>query len=88
MTAENWLQETLIYLPNWKWVALTLSIVCGLFILSLGRHLLTHLKTVLQNRTKHEVFKFFLKEEIHLPLAWVICAIFWNISLHAISLPN
>jgi len=85
----DWLQETFIFLPNWKWIALVVATVAGFLILSLARHLIYHLKQKITSQKKFpNLILHFFRKDIQAASSWLVVCFFWYMSFQALSLPE
>jgi MscS family membrane protein len=84
-----WLTDTLILFPNWKWLALLLSIVGGFLFLGLCRQLFLRLKNKFSNDSRlPKFFRILLKLDVQKPLSWVMTAGFWHFCIETMQLPE
>ena len=84
---NNFLQDTLFFIPNWKWIALLLTFFSGYLIRSLAAQFLARAnKKLIHIEKTRGVLKHFLDQPIETPLSWIITLVFWSFSIEAIEL--
>lgn len=82
-----WMNDILLWVPNWKWLVLFIVIAVGILIRSLLKQFFNYLKKSPQVRAKaHGFLLYMLDTDLHGPLAWVVTSFFWLISLDSLAL--
>lgn len=86
-TLTFWLQSELFLMPNWKWIGLAVAISAGLLIQSLLFRFILNFKNSEKVRAKaHDFFLYFIEQDIHRPLSWIVSSMFWIESLEGLQL--
>lgn len=81
-----WMNEVILWIPNWKWLGLAIAIAAGVLIRSLLKQFFNYLKKSPQIRSKaHGFLLYLLDTDLHGPLAWVATSFFWLISLDSLA---
>ena len=82
-----WMNDVILWIPNWKWIGLGIAIAAGLLIRSLLKQFFNYLKKSPQIRAKaHGFLLYLLDTDLHGPLAWVTTCLFWLASLDSLAL--
>ncbi|GIL17014.1 MAG: mechanosensitive ion channel protein MscL [Oligoflexia bacterium] len=85
--ATQWLYDTILFMPNWKWIGLTTALIAGHLILGLARHFIEGAKSnFISKQNPSGIVRHLLEENIHSPLAWLILIGFWNFALETLNL--
>jgi MscS family membrane protein len=86
---NEWLQQNLLLMPNWKWAGLALAAVTGYFMLPIGSQVILFLKQRKKIGTSgHLILQHWMGLPVHKPLSWVLTTVFWLIALNALALPQ
>lgn len=84
---SQWLNDVLLWIPNWKWVALAIALCAGLLIQSLLVRVLLRLKKSERIRKHvHGFVRHSLDTPIHKPLAWIVTSLLWLSFLDGLDL--
>jgi MscS family membrane protein len=84
---NQWLSDTLLWIPTWKWMALGIILCAGLLIASLLVQILGRLKKSESIRKHlHGFIRHSLDTPIHKPLSWIVVCFLWLPSLDALDL--
>lgn len=84
---NQWANDVLFLIPNWKWIGILIALVAGLLLNSLLRKLFQHLKTTNWARGRATGFLlYFLETDLQTPIAWILTSLFWTASLDSLSL--
>jgi len=84
---SQWLNDTLLWIPNWKWVALGIALCAGLLIQSLLVQIFVRLKKSERIRAHVRGFiRYSLDTPIHKPLAWIVTSLLWLSFLDGLEL--
>ena len=82
------LEEVWFILPNWKWLGIFAAFILGFFLLLGSRAVFLKLKKKMQGRVSQEsFFFFFLKQNLHRPLSWIVMTGFWLAAWQSLDLP-
>jgi MscS family membrane protein len=81
-------KEVFFIMPNWKWVFLASSLVCGLFLRPVFEAAFARAKTLEKIRSLHPMIRYFMDQSIQTALAWVAVTILWQWSIEGIDLPT
>jgi MscS family membrane protein len=86
---SQWTFDTILFMPNWKWIALAVSIVAGFILRSVARRLIFVGKNKLaQNPRLPRYVKYFIDLENQNAFAWVLTVAFWHFCLDAMDIPE
>ncbi len=86
-TITFWLQSELFLMPNWKWIGIVVAISAGLLIQSLLFRFILKFKSSEQIRNKaHDFLLYFIEQDIHRPLSWIVTSMFWMESFEGLQL--
>lgn len=86
-TITFWLQSELFLMPNWKWIGIVVAISAGLLIQSLLFRFILKFKSSEQIRNKaHDFLLYFIEQDIHRPLSWIVTSMFWMESFDGLQL--
>lgn len=86
-TITFWLQSELFLMPNWKWIGIVVAISAGLLIQSLLFRFILKFKSSDQVRNKaHDFLLYFIEQDIHRPLSWIVTSMFWMESFEGLQL--
>lgn len=89
MEFDQWMNANLFLIPNWKWGALLIALIAGLLLKSILTKVFRLLKNANWARVRATGFLLhFLETDLQKPLAWIITAAFWWVSLDALDLPG
>lgn len=85
----GFLQQTWLFVPNWKWIGFAIAIVAGFFLLHFLRWLFTGILTRLCRRSTGDTYRsLLLREPLQRPLALFITSIFWLSALQILAFPE
>lgn len=85
----NIMEQTWIFMPNWKWLALTLALIGGFVLIPLSSWILNGIRTRLIKRFDEKQFSgFYLRQNIHRPLSLLLASAFWMTSIHLLNLAD
>jgi MscS family membrane protein len=83
---NSWMNADLFLMPNWKWLALVLTILIGFVIKSLLKSVFHKTKRSDWARSRATGFMaHFLNTDLETPLAWILTGLFWRTLLDSLS---
>jgi MscS family membrane protein len=86
---NQWLNDELLWIPNWKWIALGIALCSGLLIYSLLQKILLRVKRSPRLRQHFgSFFKHSMETPIHRPAAWMVVSFLWLLFLYGLDLPE
>jgi MscS family membrane protein len=86
---NEWLQQNILLMPNWKWAGLALALVIGYFLRSISFQTILFLKQRKNLRANaHLILQHWLELPIQKPLSWIITSFFWILAINTLALPG
>lgn len=86
---SQWLFDTFVLMPNWKWIALVLVTVAGYILRGLFQSLVIYIKEkVAKDSRVSNVVQHFIALENQKTFAWIFTVGFWFFCLDALALPE
>jgi MscS family membrane protein len=86
-TLKQFADQTTWLMQNWKWLGLGFTLVFGLILKKISKHLFLKIKKIISTRQLPSSVKFFLlQQDLHKPLSWFAVCALWFLGLNALGL--
>jgi len=79
-------KESWILMPNWKWLALIITVLFGLALQKVLKIFFSRLKKQNQFHTLHPILHYFLELQVESALSWIATTAIWHALLSALDL--
>ncbi len=83
---NQWMNSTMLLMPNWKWIGLALAVIFGLLIQYVAKNAIRKSKCSPFAQSRATGFTaHFLRTDLETPLAWILTGLLWKTALDSLS---